>query len=140
MLICWVRTVNYKKKWVAAVGGCQPQIGAPYRVTADQVLQRLGLAAVCQLRVVRGDGISQAWKMANAAKGATSQVALGLEGPWWKAREYFYPPLAQKVVILARGEVNPVVRAFSFICALNHRMDNRRHTGVSRARSASESS
>lgn len=90
---------------------------APYGLAAEQVLQRLGLWASLQSRIVRGENIGQAFayvKSGNAELGfvALSQLA-GVDeserGSMWLVPEELHDPIEQQAVQLADSEA---ARAF----------------------------
>lgn len=92
---------------------------APYGHAARQVMQRLGLWASAQTRMLRGDSIAQTFQFAatgNADAGfiAYSQLKAWSGGPGstWVVPPSYYDPIAQGAVLLKKGEANPAAKAF----------------------------
>lgn len=92
---------------------------APYGAAALQVLDRLGLAAQWQPRLVQGENIAQALQFVssgNAQLGfvALSQVMEGgavATGSAWQVPAHLHDPIRQDAVLLAPGRNNPAAAA-----------------------------
>jgi molybdate transport system substrate-binding protein len=92
---------------------------APYGAAAMQVMEKLGLQAALQPRLVQGESIGQTFnfvKTGNADVGfvAMSQVLSGgrlKEGSMWVIPPDFYNSIQQDVVVLQRGAHNPAAQA-----------------------------
>jgi molybdate transport system substrate-binding protein len=86
---------------------------APYGVAAREVLERRGLWAALQSRLVRGENIAQTYqfvKSGNAELGfvARSQIQRPGKGPagsWWLVPETAYTPIDQQVIQLSEKAV-----------------------------------
>lgn len=91
--------------------------GAPYGVAAVETLNKLGIFAAVEPKIVQGNNISQAHQFVasgNADIGfvALSQVALDTSGSRWVVPQELYTPIHQDVVLLKKGAANPVASAF----------------------------
>ncbi len=92
---------------------------APYGAAAVEVMNKLGVQASLQTRLVQGESIGQAFnfvKTGNADVGfvAMSQVLEGgklREGSVWVVPQVLYNPIRQDAVILKRGENNEAAQA-----------------------------
>lgn len=92
---------------------------APYGAAAIEVLDRLGLAARWQTRLVQGESVAQAYQFTrtgNALLGllAVSQVMTDgriAEGSAWIVPAHLHTPIRQDAALLARGKDNPAARA-----------------------------
>lgn len=92
---------------------------APYGAAAVEVMNKLGVQATLQPKLVRGESIGQAFnfvKTGNADVGfvAMSQVLEGgklREGSVWVIPQALYNPIRQDAVILKRGENNEAAQA-----------------------------
>lgn len=96
---------------------------APYGQAAMQVLDRLGVAAQWQPRLVAGENIAQAYQFVatgNASLGfvALSQVLVDgsmdgrlREGSAWVVPASLHDPIRQDAVLLSRGQGNPAATA-----------------------------
>lgn len=93
---------------------------APYGAAAEQVLERLGVAALWREHRLQGENIAQTHQFVatgNAALGfvALSQVAAPggafTSGSGWLVPEALHAPLRQDAVLLARGRANPAATA-----------------------------
>ena len=82
-----------------------------------EVLNKLGLSAQVQPKVVMGENIAQTYQFAatgNAELGfvALSQVIKVKTGSEWLVPQADYKPIIQDAVLLKPGEADPVARAF----------------------------
>lgn len=92
---------------------------APYGAAAMQVLDRLGLLAAWQPKLVQGESIAQAWQFVasgNAALGfvALAQVMAGGridKGSGWVVPAALHAPIRQDAVLLATGKDNAAAAA-----------------------------
>lgn len=92
---------------------------APYGAAAVEVMNKLGVQATLQPKLVQGESIGQAFnfvKTGNADVGfvAMSQVLEGgklREGSVWVIPQALYNPIRQDAVILKRGENNEAAQA-----------------------------
>ncbi len=92
---------------------------APYGAAAVEVMNKLGVQATLQPKLVQGESIGQAFnfvKTGNADVGfvAMSQVLEGgklKEGSVWVIPQALYNPIRQDAVILKRGENNEAAQA-----------------------------
>ena len=92
---------------------------APYGAAAVEVMNKLGVQASLQTRLVQGESIGQAFnfvRTGNADVGfvAMSQVLEGgklKEGSVWVIPQALYNPIRQHAVILKRGENNEAAQA-----------------------------
>ncbi len=92
---------------------------APYGRAAQQVLEKLGLWAGLQRRLVRGDSIAQAFQFVATGNAAAGFVALAQVKAWpkpagslWEVSTNYHDPVEQQAVLLKRGADNPAARAF----------------------------
>jgi molybdate transport system substrate-binding protein len=91
---------------------------APYGAAAQQALERLGLWAALQDKLVRAEDIGQVYAM--AASGAaeagfvaySSVLAGGKPGSQWLVPQDLYPPLKQDAILITRARDNPAAKAF----------------------------
>jgi len=92
---------------------------APYGLAAMQTLNRLGLTAQVQPRIVQGENIGQTYQFAasgNAPLGfvALSQVMEGgklREGSAWVVPTHMHSPIRQDAIVLGPGRNNPAATA-----------------------------
>ena len=92
---------------------------APYGLAATQVLDKLGLRAALQSKLVEGQSITQTLQFVstgNAELGfvALSQVYKGGQlssGSAWIVPEALYAPIRQDALLLKQGQHNPAARA-----------------------------
>lgn len=92
---------------------------APYGAAAVEIMNKLGVQATLQPKLVQGESIGQAFnfvKTGNADVGfvAMSQVLEGgklREGSVWVVPQALYNPIRQDAVILKRGEHNAAAQA-----------------------------
>ena len=91
---------------------------APYGAAAQQVLEKLGLWAAMQDKVVRGEDIGQVYSMVASGAAEAGFVALSavIAGPkpgsHWTAPQEMYPPLKQDAILITRARANPAAQAF----------------------------
>ena len=91
---------------------------APYGAAAQQVLEKLGLWAALQDKVVRGEDIGQVYSMVASGAAEAGFVALSavIAGPkpgsHWTAPQELYPPLKQDAILVTRARANPAAQAF----------------------------
>jgi molybdate transport system substrate-binding protein len=91
---------------------------APYGAAAQQALERLGLWAGLQDKIVRAEDIGQVYAMAasgaaEAAFVAYSSVLGGnTPGSQWLVPQDLYPPLKQDAILITRARDNPAAKAF----------------------------
>jgi len=89
---------------------------APYGAAAVALLQRLGLYAQLQAKLVTGDSIAQTYQFVstgNAPLGLVAQAQLALDdrGSRWPVPDALYPPIRQDAVLLTPGRDNPAAQA-----------------------------
>ncbi|WP_395026535.1 molybdate ABC transporter substrate-binding protein [Comamonas odontotermitis] len=125
-LVLWSKQANYvdDKAQVLKTGDYQhiaianPKL-APYGLAAMQTLDKLGLTAQVQPRVVQGENIGQTYQFAasgNAQLGfvALSQVMEGgqlREGSAWIVPEAMHEPIRQDAIVLNSAKDNPAAKA-----------------------------
>lgn len=92
---------------------------APYGAAAVSTLERMGLRATLQPRIVQGENIAQAWQFAstgNAELGFVAQSQVWRDGKFtsgsgWIVPASMHEPIRQDAALLARGGANPAARA-----------------------------
>ena len=92
---------------------------APYGLAAMQTLDKLGLAAQVQPRVVTGENIGQTYQFAASGNAPLGFVALSQvmengqlrEGSAWVLPATMHAPIRQDAIVLQRGEGNPAADA-----------------------------
>lgn len=92
---------------------------APYGQAAMQTLDKLGLAAQVQPRVVTGENIGQTYQFAASGNAPLGFVALSQvmengqlrEGSAWVVPATMHAPIRQDAIVLQRGEGNPAADA-----------------------------
>lgn len=92
---------------------------APYGLAAMQTLDKLGLAAQVQPRVVTGENIGQTYQFAASGNAPLGFVALSQvmengqlrEGSAWVVPATMHAPIRQDAIVLQRGEGNPAADA-----------------------------
>lgn len=125
-LVLWSKQANYvdDKGQVLKTGDYQhiaianPKL-APYGLAAMQTLDKLGLTAQVQPRVVQGENIGQTYQFAasgNAQLGfvALSQVMEGgqlREGSAWIVPEAMHESIRQDAIVLNSAKDNPAAKA-----------------------------
>ena len=90
---------------------------APYGGAARQVMEKLGVWAALQGRLVQGENIAQTVQFiasGNAELGfvALSQLASPRAGSRWIVPSELHAPIRQDAVLLGRARSNPAARAF----------------------------
>lgn len=88
---------------------------APYGLAAMQALDRLGIRAQVQPRVVSGENIGQTYQFVASGNAALGFVALSQvwvdghlrEGSAWLVPEKLYDPIRQDAILLQRGNGHP---------------------------------
>lgn len=92
---------------------------APYGAAAMEVLQKLGVAATLQPRLVQGESIAQAYQFVSTGNAAMGFVALSQvmvdgripKGSAWVVPSALHAPIRQDAVLLAAGKDNPAAAA-----------------------------
>lgn len=92
---------------------------APYGAAAVATLQKLGLYASVQPRLVQGENIAQAWQFAstgNAELGFVAQSQVWRDGKFtsgsgWIVPAAMHDPIRQDAALLAKGRNNPAAQA-----------------------------
>ncbi|MEH6434024.1 molybdate ABC transporter substrate-binding protein [Massilia sp. DD77] len=92
---------------------------APYGAAAITVLDRLGLRAAVQPRIVQGESIAQAYQFASTGNAELGFVALAqvwrdgkfTAGSGWIVPAHLHQPIRQDAVLLAKGRANPAASA-----------------------------
>lgn len=92
---------------------------APYGLAAMQTLDKLGLAAQVQPRVVTGENIGQTYQFAASGNAPLGFVALSQvmengqlrEGSAWVVPATMHAPIRQDAIVLQRGKGNPAADA-----------------------------
>ena len=92
---------------------------APYGAAAVATLDKLGLGATVQPRIVQGENIAQAWQFAstgNAELGFVAKSQVWRDGKFtsgsgWIVPSAMHDPLRQDAALLAKGAKNPAAEA-----------------------------
>ena len=92
---------------------------APYGAAAMQVLDKQGLAAQLQRRIVTGENIAQAYQFVASGNAQLGFVALSqvmedgkiTKGSAWVVPSDLHEPILQDAVLLASGKDNPAATA-----------------------------
>lgn len=90
---------------------------APYGAAAQQVLEKLGLWATVQDKIVRGEDIGQVYAMVASGAAEAGFVALSsvISGPkpgsHWAVPQDLYTPLKQDAILVTRARANPAALA-----------------------------
>lgn len=92
---------------------------APYGAAARQTLEKMGLLAALQPRMVQGENIGQAYQFVASGNAALGFVALSqvmaegrlAEGSAWVVPAHWHAPLRQDAVLLSSGQDNPAALA-----------------------------
>lgn len=92
---------------------------APYGAAAVEAMDRLGLLAALQPRLVQAENIAQAWQFASTGNATLGFVALSQvmvdgridKGSAWIVPERLHAPIRQDAVLLATGKDNPAAAA-----------------------------
>ena len=90
---------------------------APYGVAAIQTMNRMGVYARLQPRIVKGSSITQAYQFVDTGAAelgfvALSQVINVPGGSRWVVPASNHAPIAQQAILLFKGDKNPAARAF----------------------------
>jgi molybdate transport system substrate-binding protein len=90
---------------------------APYGVAAMQVMNRLGVLARLQGKIVKGSSITQAYQFVDSGAAelgfvALSQVISQTGGSRWLVPATLHAPIDQQAILLYAGEKKPAARAF----------------------------
>lgn len=94
---------------------------APYGAAAVAVLDKLGLRAALQPRIVQGESIAQAYQFASTGNAELGFVAMAQvwrdgklsSGSAWVVPAGLHAPIRQDAVLLAKGRDNPAARALA---------------------------
>jgi molybdate transport system substrate-binding protein len=94
---------------------------APYGAAAIAVLDKLGLRAALQPRIVQGESIAQAYQFASTGNAELGFVAMAQvwrdgrlsSGSGWVVPAGLHAPIRQDAVLLAKGRDNPAARALA---------------------------
>jgi molybdate transport system substrate-binding protein len=92
---------------------------APYGTAAVETLDRLGIAAELQPKLVYGENIAQTYQFVSSGNAELGFVALSqvmkqgriARGSVWIVPDHLYSPIRQDAVILASGRDNPAAEA-----------------------------
>ncbi|WP_020656929.1 molybdate ABC transporter substrate-binding protein [Massilia niastensis] len=92
---------------------------APYGAAAVTVLNKLGLMARVERKLVQGESIAQAYQFASTGNAELGFVALAqvwrdgklASGSAWVVPASLHDPILQDAVVLAKGKDNPAARA-----------------------------
>ena len=92
---------------------------APYGAAARETLERLGLWAAVQGKIVQGENIAQAFQFVQSGNADLGFVALSQlrdrqvpAASYWVVPATLHAPLRQDAVLLARGARNAAARGF----------------------------
>lgn len=93
---------------------------APYGAAAMSVMEKLGVSARWQPRLVQGENIAQTFQFVSTGNAALGFVALSqvmkdgkiTSGSAWVVDSSLHAPLRQDAILLKRGESNAAARAF----------------------------
>lgn len=93
---------------------------APYGLAAVETLDKLGLLAALQPRLVQGENIGQAYQFVATGNAALGFVALSqvmsdgriTQGSAWVIPAQWHTPIRQDAVVLATGKDNPAALAW----------------------------
>ena len=93
---------------------------APYGLAAVETLDKLGLLAALQPRLVQGENIGQAYQFVATGNAALGFVALSQvmsegripQGSAWVVPAQWHTPIRQDAVVLATAKDNPAARAW----------------------------
>jgi len=123
-LVLWSATDDYANADVLKSGSfkhlavANPKT-APYGAAAVATIERLGLRATLQPRIVQGENIAQAWQFAstgNAELGFVAQSQVWRDGKFtsgsgWIVPASMHDPIRQDAALLGKGAANPAARA-----------------------------
>jgi molybdate transport system substrate-binding protein len=90
---------------------------APYGVAAVQTMQKLGVYAAVQPKIVMGSSITQAYQFVDTGAAAVgfvaySQVINVAGGSRWLVPANLHAPIDQQAILLYTGQNNPAAKAF----------------------------
>jgi molybdate transport system substrate-binding protein len=93
---------------------------APYGTAAIEALDRLGLRATLEAKIVKGNNITQAHQFVSTGNAELGFVAFSqvfrdgkvTSGSAWIVPGSLYEPILQDAVILTKGKENPAAAAF----------------------------
>jgi len=90
---------------------------APYGVAAVQTMQKLGVYAAVQPKIVMGASITQAYQFVDTGAAeigfvAYSQVINVAGGSRWLVPANLHAPIDQQAILLYTGQNNPAAKAF----------------------------
>ena len=90
---------------------------APYGVAAMQTLDKLGVTAAMQPKIVKGASIGQAWQFVQSGAAdvgfvALSQVINEKGGSRWIVPESMHAPIDQQAILLKTGADDPEAKKF----------------------------
>lgn len=90
---------------------------APYGVAAIQTMQKLGVYARLQPKIVKGSSITQAYQFVDSGAAELGFVALsqviGVQGgSRWQVPASMHAPIDQQAILLYAGDKKPAARAF----------------------------
>lgn len=90
---------------------------APYGAAAVQVMHKVGVYDAVAPKIVQGNNIAQTFQFADTGAAelafvALSQVVGRSDGSRWTVPSDMHDPIRQDVVLLKKGESDPVARAF----------------------------
>lgn len=90
---------------------------APYGTAAVEAMERLGVHAELQPKIVQGQNIGQTYQFVETGNAELGFVALGQvsqsdAGSRWVVPQDLYEPIRQDAVLLIKGENNPAATAF----------------------------
>ena len=90
---------------------------APYGVAAMQTLDKLGVTAAVQPKIVKGASIGQAWQFVQSGAAdvgfvALSQVINEKGGSRWIVPESMHAPIDQQAILLKTGADDPEAKKF----------------------------
>lgn len=90
---------------------------APYGVAAIQTMQKLGVYARLQSKIVKGTSITQAYQFVASGAAelgfvALSQVIDDQDGSRWLVPASLHAPINQQAILLYAGEKKPAARTF----------------------------
>lgn len=93
---------------------------APYGLAAVQVMQKMGVLARLEPKIVQGENIAQTYQFVSTGNAQLGFVALSQvqengklkSGSAWIVPENLHEPLKQDAVLLSAGKNNPAAEAF----------------------------
>ena len=93
---------------------------APYGAAAQEVMEKLGVWAALQLRLVVGENIAQAYQFVSSGNAELGFIAYAQirepgkdpAGSFWLVPKELHTPIRQNAALLVRAEANPGPREF----------------------------